>query len=153
MTYTVRFAHMDKAPAWKEGDHLTEGDTVGIMGTSGQSTAIHLHIDCVAGKQTEHFLLSDMANGKQMPNKRQLDYFIDAGLFGVLPVITTAYADPDYTKQFGKIHYAYDVVPVDRKKTKDHYEIKWNRSKTGLVTLVEYDPHGYGHCIYIAFDA
>lgn len=152
MKYTVRFAHMKDAPAWKVGDTIKRGDVIGIMGTTGKSTATHLHIDCVEGEIKEPFMLNDMNKGKPKPDKNQLFFFIDDELFGIAPEITTGYNDPDYFATFGKWHPAYDVVPIDRHATKTHYPIHWNRSYHGIVSLIVDEPKGYGHCIYITYD-
>lgn len=152
MKYTVRFAHMKNAPLWKVGDILKYGDVIGTMGTTGQSTALHVHIDCVVGQVNKPFKLTDIGT-KFAPSKRQLDYFIDQGLFKVKPIITTQFLDPEYKKEFGKDHPAYDVVPEDRKLSEKHFDIHWNRSMIGTVELVVFQPESYGNCIYISFDA
>lgn len=152
MKYTVRYAHLEKAPEWEVGDVLKRGDVVGVMGSSGQSTATHLHIDCVKGSHDKPYTLKDIANGMPEASTHELFYFIDSELFGVLPVVTTQFDDTDYLLKYGKLHKGYDVVPNDRKITREHYAIHWNRSKIGTVSLVVDDPKGYGHCIYIVFE-
>lgn len=152
MKYTVRFAHLEKAPSWKVGDTVNRGDIVGVMGSSGQSTAAHLHIDCVKGAHDKPYTLKDIANGNPEASTHELFYFIDSELFGVLPVVTTQFDDTEYLLKYGKLHKGYDVVPNDRKTTRDHYAIHWNRSKIGTISLVVNDPKGYGHCIYIVFE-
>lgn len=151
MKYTVRFAHLAEPPKWKIGDKLTRGNMIGIMGSTGQSTAAHLHIDCVVGEIKTTFKLIDIGT-RYAPDQKQLDYFIDNELFGVKPVITTSFLDPEYKKLFGKDHPAYDVVPIDRKEKEAHNHIYWNRSIPGVVSLIVNQPQGYGHCIYITFD-
>ncbi len=152
MKYTVRFAHLESKPKWKVGEVLTRGDIVGIMGTTGQSTALHLHIDCVEGEQKQPYKLIDLSNGNKVSSSHQLFFFIDKELFGVDPVITTEYNDTEYLKTYGKLHRGYDLVPSDRHQTREHYAIHWNRSKEGIVSLVVDDPKGYGNCIYITFE-
>jgi hypothetical protein len=152
MKYTVRFAHLEKEPEHKIGDRIRRGETIGIMGSSGQSTAIHLHIDCALGEQRRSYQLYDMDTIIR-PSPKQLLYFIDKDLFGVEPVITTPYAELEYFQQRAKVHHGFDVVPENRKTSKDNYKIKWNRSSIGTVSLVVDDPKGYGHCIYIIFEA
>lgn len=153
MKYTVRFAHMDNHPKWNPGDTIKRGDIVGVMGDSGTGTAAHLHIDCVFGEVKNHFSLNDMTSGKPKPCKRQLDFFIDNELFGTIPVITTKYDDMEYYNTYGKHHPAYDVVPNDRHKTKEHFPIHWNRSMIGTVCRVESNDPGYGNCVYASFEA
>lgn len=111
MKYTVRFAHLATSPKWKAGDKINRGDIVGVMGTTGQSTAAHLHIDCVVGAQYKTYKLSDIGKSK-IPDHKQLTYFIDRELFGVLPIITTSFMDEKYKEQFHKDHPAvWNGVP------------------------------------------
>lgn len=152
MKYTVRFAHLRSAPNWKAGDIINRGDIIGIMGNTGASTGAHLHIDCVEGEQKSRYTLTMIDKGNPKPNKNQLFFFIDDELFGVEPYLTTGYDDPDYFATYGKWHKAYDVVPVDRRKTGEHFVIHWNRSYPGIVSLIVDEPKGYGHCIYITFE-
>jgi len=160
MKYTVRYAHLESKPNWKVGDILKRGDVIGIMGTTGDSTAPHLHIDCVEGEQKQTYKLVDLSNGNKISSSHQLFFFIDKELFGVDPVVTTQYDDTEYLMKRGKLHRGYDIVPFDREHwenkkligTKDHYAIHWNRSKVGTVSLVVDDPKGYGNCIYITFE-
>jgi hypothetical protein len=150
---------MAEKPKWKVGDEIKRGDIIGIMGTTGQSTANHLHIDCVVGVQNKPYKLGDIGT-RFAPDQKQLAYFIDAELFGVDPVITTGFLDPEYKKTYNKDHPAYDVVPKDRERwvngkltgTKDHFAIHWNRSMIGTVELVVYQPESYGNCIYVSFE-
>ena len=152
MKYTVRFAHMKEAPKWKRGDTIKPGDVIGIMGTSGQSTAAHLHIDCAQGEHTRLYQLADY-DGAVNPAPRQLLYFIDRDLFGVDPVVTTGYADLEYFVTRKKVHHGFDVVPCDRKTSIAHFAIHWNRSCTGIVSAVLDEPGSYGHCLYVTFEA
>lgn len=151
MRYTVRFAHMKEAPKWKRGDVIKPGDVIGTMGTSGQSTAAHLHIDCAQGEQTRLFQLVDY-DVSINPAPRQLLHFIDKDLFGIAPVITTGYADHEYWTSRGKVHHGFDVVPIDRRTTQAHYNIHWNRSVNGIVSAVLDEPRSYGHCLYVTFE-
>ena len=151
MKYTVRFAHLMYKPDFEVGHILKRGDIIGTMGTTGQSTAKHLHIDCIAGDVRYPFKLGDIGK-KYRPDKEQLDFFIDDELFGIKPFITTDYLDKAYKQVFGKDHPAYDVVPSDRFESTKHHEIHWNRSYLGEVVLVLYQPESYGNCVYVMFD-
>ena len=153
MTYTVRYAHLESSPCWQYGEQIHRGDIIGRMGSSGQSTAAHLHLDGAEGAPEHLYSLVDMEAGDPKPIPlRQLLYFVDAELFGVEPLVTTGYADPDYFTKRQKIHLGFDLVPIDRKQTTKHYNIHWNRSTHGTVTRVGYDGKGYGHHIYISFE-
>lgn len=147
MKYTVRFAHLEHVPELDIGDVLRRGDIVGIMGSTGQSTGAHLHIDCVVGDVRKTFKLADIGT-RYAPAQKQLNYFIDSELFKCKPVITTHFMDSTYRKQFRKDHPAIDVVPFDATKKL----IYWNRSFIGTVTNVVYQPESYGHCLYVMFD-
>jgi hypothetical protein len=153
MIYTVRYAHLAERPLFPVGKIIRRGDVVGTMGSTGKSTGAHLHIDCVEGMHTSRYTLADIEKGKPLPAARQLNLFIDKELFDIKPEITTYYCDYRYQIAFGKIHPAYDLVPIDRNVTKQHHNIRWNRSMPGRVTHILDDPAGYGHCLYIAFDA
>jgi len=168
MKYTVRFAHMEKAPAWKVGDTIKRGDVIGRMGTSGQSTAAHVHMDVVEGFQVARYQLKDIeADSPKAAPPRQAALFLtkdaDKGyeLFGITPIVTTHMADPEYLESLGKIHFHYDVVPEDRERwvkgvkvgSKAHFDIHWPRSAEGKILRVDYDEKGYGHCLYVGFEA
>lgn len=153
-TYTVRFAHLAEIPIQKIGDIIFRGDKVGRMGNTGQSTADHVHTDVIEGLVDKIIRLEEIGyeEGKSyLPNIKQLNYFIDDELFGIGPVITTYFYDPEYKVKYRKDHPGYDLVPSDY-DTMDHYNIYWNRSKTGIILAVGYDA-GYGNYILIGFEA
>jgi murein DD-endopeptidase MepM/ murein hydrolase activator NlpD len=152
LKYTVRYAHLEPKAIWKPGDLIIRGRKIGTMGNSGKSTAPHLHIDCVEGEQPTNWRLAHMEDSHVLPSPRQLNWFIDNELFGVYPHITSYYNDPRYFHNFGKVHLAYDIVPIDRHDTKAHWDIYWNRSMGGKVLDVGYD-NGYGNYILITFEA
>lgn len=153
MFYTVRYAHLKDLSNYKVGDSIKPKQLIGIMGSTGQSSAAHLHIDCVEGKQSVRYTLGQIEEGVYKSSPRQLNYFIDDDLFKIQPVVTTYYADFSYQKQYKKIHHGYDVVPTNRHSTTANFNIYWNRSMKGTVTnLLNNDP-GYGNCIYICFEA
>jgi hypothetical protein len=151
MKYTIRFAHLKEKPKHKAGDTIKKGDIIGTMGSTGQSTDRHVHADCVEGEQKKPYKLAAIGTSL-VSSKKQLDLFIDDELFGVQPFITTQYMDDKYKEQFGKDHPAYDIVPIDRHYCKDHFNLHWNRSINGKVSLIVDDPAGYGNCIYITFE-
>lgn len=150
MKFTVRYAHLEK-PLVQAGDTVKEGDAIAVMGSSGQSSAAHLHIDCVEGEFVSIYSQYDIEQGNPRPAPRQLNYFIDDGLFKTTPHITTFYADYNYQLEHKKVHFGYDLVPFNRRITQDNFMIYWNRSMIGRVTQVVNDPKGYGNCIYIVF--
>lgn len=161
-TYTVRFAHLEELPIAKPGDVIFEGDKVGEMGSTGKSTANHLHIDVVESLIKHIIRLKEIGyeEGKSYrPNIKQLNYFIDKELFGIKPLITTYFYDPQYKIDWDKDHPGYDVVPIDRLEKsrytdlkKEHFSIYWNRSKIGTILATGFDK-GYGFYILIGFEA
>lgn len=152
MKYTVRYAHLERIPMWKPGDGIQKGRKVGRMGNTGQSTAPHLHIDCVEGEQLTNWRLTDTEKNLLQSAHKQLNWFIDDELFGTDIHITSYYNDPIYFHRFGKVHLAYDVVPENRHQTRDNWDIYWNRSAVGICLAVGHD-RGYGNYILIGFEA
>jgi hypothetical protein len=122
------------------------------MGSTGNSTAAHLHQDTVQGLHARRYIQAEIEAGNPVPSPRQAAYFIDSDLFGINPVITSGYADPGYLAEFHKLHMGFDVVPEDRQETDKHFWIHWNRSMTGRVLWILDDPDGYGYCLYIGFE-
>ena len=154
-TYTVRFAHLEEIPIPKVGNIIFRGDKVGRMGSSGQSTANHLHIDVVEGLINKIIRLKEIGyelENSYIPNIEQLNHFINEELFGIDPVITTYFYDPEYKIKYGKNHPGYDLVPKDRHKTNEHFNIYWNIPVTGIILDVDFDA-GYGNYILIGFEA
>lgn len=47
--YTTLYAHMDKKPLVKIGDEVSKGQHLGYMGTTGNSTGVHLHFEIYKG--------------------------------------------------------------------------------------------------------
>ena len=148
MKYTVRYAHLASTDL-KIGDMLSRGQKIGVMGSTGQSTGPHLHIDCIVGLCARRYTLHEIENGNPTPSPRQLNYFIDAELFDCPPIVTTPYADYQYQRDLDKVHCGYDVVPSKKENT----TIYWNRSAKGTVIDKLVNDPGYGNCIVIAFDA
>lgn len=152
--FTQRLAHLEYKPHYKPGDLIYQNNLVCRMGNTGQSKWPHLHTDCIYGYVDKIIRLKYIGDDKEYkPCKKQLGYFIDKGLFKVEPYITTPYLDPEYEKVFGKKHPAIDLVPIDRHKTNKHFDIYWNRTKTGHVLAVGFDKGGYGNYILIGFEA
>jgi hypothetical protein len=126
------------------------------MGSTGDSKFNHLHIDVIESLIDRIIRLEEIGYEKEQsykPNIEQLNYFIDDELFGIKPIITTYFYDPQYKKDRGKNHGAYDLVPEDRHRTEDHFSIYWNRSKTGVILKTGFDKIGYGNYILIGYEA
>lgn len=153
-TYTVRYGHLEALPEYKKSDVIFRGDKIGRMGTTGQSQHKHLHIDVIESLIDRIIRLKDIGyeDESYRPNIEQLNYFIDSELFDTQIYITTYFYDPDYKKLFGKDHPGYDVVPKDRHETRKHFDIFWNRSKSGIVLDVGFDEVGYGNYILVGFE-
>lgn len=158
MIYTARYAHLEAKPKHKKGSIIKPEQKIGRMGTSGQSTAIHLHFDLIQSKNPGrvyrlkelHNFISDLPALMQ-----QHAYFLDIGIFRTFLFIPTYFGDPDYYNAYDeyKFHPGYDLVPHDRHDTTEHFDISWNRTFPGLVTDIGYDKLGYGHYITIQYEA
>ena len=147
LRYTVRYAHLEKKPPYLVGDTIRQGYIIGKMGSTGKSTADHLHIDVVENWQRAMYRLSEMDAGNPKPCRLELDFFMDDAMFDYPHEITTGYNAEDYDGP----HPCYDVVPMDRKKTKEHYYIYYNRSFNGIVLFNGYDS-GYGNVILVGYE-
>lgn len=151
MKFTVRFCHLSEVYV-SVGDIVKTGDKIGRMGNTGCGTGAHLHTDCIDGARGESYSLAMMESGIVKPALRQLNYFIDDGLFGTPLLITTPIADADYQRDWHKLHLAYDVVPKDRKRTNKHWDVLWNRSMQGRILSIG-ENAGYGKYVHIGFEA
>jgi len=150
--YTVRYAHLELPSLLVEGDLVMSGDIIGKMGNTGSSTATHLHIDVLEGFVNRIIRLSEIGYEQEeyAPNLKQLNYFIDEGMFDFEIFITTYFGDPNYPSAY--IHYAYDVVPENRHMEPGRNSlIYWNRSKTGVTLKTGFD-NGYGNYVLIGFE-
>lgn len=148
--FTVRFAHLAEKPALKLGQVVRAGDFIGTMGATGSADGAHLHLDVVRGLQAHRYNLAAIEAGTPAADPRQAALFVDDGLFGTEPEITTGYADPGYLADYKKLHLAFDLVPKNRRR--ENYGIRWNCSAPGrVVAILENDP-GYGHCVSIAYE-
>lgn len=147
--YTARYAHLRYPVHHEVGEFLSRGDTVGIMGNTGQSTGAHLHIDVVRGRVEDMYRLQDIRCGRLEPDFEQLSYFIDEELGGGSFKVTTY--PYDYRYKIGgkgwKAHPGYDIV-IERGAPK----IYWNRSMSGEILKKGFDA-GYGNFVQIGFQA
>jgi murein DD-endopeptidase MepM/ murein hydrolase activator NlpD len=147
-SYTVRYAHLRFKTHHKEGDTIGRGEVLGFMGSTGQSTGPHLHIDVVRGRHEHMYRMHNIACGDLEPDFEQLSYFIDEELGGGQFRVTTYPYDYRYVIDGKwKAHPGYDVVleePLGK--------IYWNRSMAGVVAKCGFD-HGYGNFIQIVYQA
>lgn len=162
MLHQARYAHLEYLPCYKVGDEISRGDKIGTMGSSGKSSAAHLHFDLIQAETAAELksinqtiyrlyqipgLISDLSRIMD-----QYNYFIDDELFGVEPVVTSYFGDPFYPSvEAFQFHPAFDLVPQNRHVTKRNFDIHWNRSVPGRVEKVESDPSGYGNFICISY--
>lgn len=149
---TVRFCHLAEKPLFNVGEVITSRQIIGIMGNTGQSYAPHVHMDIAKGWIDRVYRQSDFTAGAVDADLDEFPYFIgDDWLFGVEAYITTFPHDPRYIIDgVWKDHWGYDVVPVDRHKTIDHWALHWPRSFEGFVLRNDYDL-GYGYILNIGY--
>lgn len=154
MIYTVRFCHLAAPTDLSIGTKVTRGAILGTMGNTGLSTGAHVHIDVVEGVHSEYYTLMDIErNSPKAAPPRQALYFADRELFNHPILITTAYADADYFAHYGKVHFGFDCVPMDRHSSADHWQIHWPRSMPGTVIHIGWSPKGYGHFVSLTYEA
>ena len=133
------------------GSIIYQDKPIGVMGSTGLSSAAHVHTDCVRGYIPRVYRLNEIAFDSD--TIQQLNYFIDDGLFKTKLIITSYFGDPDYKDSKGRwiFHPAYDIVPLNRHKTKSNYTIYWNRTMPGLILSTGFDD-AYGNYVNIGFD-
>ena len=155
--YTYRIAHLELIPEIDVGDIIQPDQKIGRMGNTGKSKWPHLHQDVIHGFITKIVRLKQIGYEPRhiyTPSIEQLNHFTDKGLFHYPLIITTPYYDPQYKIDWKKDHPAYDVVPEDRKRTTDHFDIYWNRTKIeGILLFKGFDYQGgYGNYALIGFE-
>ena len=157
MRYTRKFAHFENLPDLKIDQIIKRGDKIGRMGNTGKSSANHLHTDLRKGFHGKIWRLSEIEIDRDHAEKSMT--FLNHYLFGIKPHITSYYCDPTYIDKNGNwiFHPGFDVVPIDRHKTKDHFDVFWSEGFPGQVLFVGKDfkdlSIGYGYTVLIGFDA
>lgn len=148
--WTSLWGHMEEESPLKIGQLVYPGDYIGHMGSSGKSTANHCHLGLISGIRSFLFKMKDVEVSEELI--QQLGYFVeDEAIFHVETHITSYFGDPIYRKRFGVFHKGYDIVPIDRFQTEDHFGMHWPRTKTGQVMNIGYDKEGYGHYVLISY--
>lgn len=148
---------MAELPNYAVGDVLIKGDKIGRMGSTGKSSANHVHHDLVKGHIAYIYRLHEIMGFFSTVEEvdiimQQYQYFIDEFLFGVEPVVTSSFGDPLYfNRGKWKFHPAYDLVPIDRHNTDKHFDFFWNRTPDGTVLALGFDD-AYGNYINIGYE-
>ena len=145
--YTALLGHMESDSPLSVGEEVKEGDKIGRMGSSGKSTAPHLHLGVLDGIRATIFRMSSVPVSERI--LQQLAYFLeDKKLFNYENEITFSFFDPRYQK-----HRGYDVVPKNRhKEPGKNFDMFWPRTKKGTVLNKGYD-EGYGYYILIGYES
>ena len=151
MRFTVRFCHLELISNMPKGSIIYPDKPIGVMGSTGSSSAPHVHTDCVMGFLPRVYRLHEI--DFDIDTIKQLTYFIDDELFKTKLLITSYFGDPDYKNSEGEwvFHPAYDVVPLNRHKSKSNYTLYWNRSMPGIILSTGFD-NGYGNYVNIGFE-
>jgi murein DD-endopeptidase MepM/ murein hydrolase activator NlpD len=148
--YTVGFSHLEKQSPLEVGSIVTPDQFLGVMGDTGASQGVHLHIDVAEGLIESRWHVRDCEARRVIICPEQIDYFIaigeDEGLFHCKPVVTHCFMSRAYELRQIKKHYGVDVVP----EKIDFKNIFWNRTKKGIVLENGFD-NGYGWYILIGY--
>ena len=143
MIYSTIYGHLESFSTFLSvGKNLENGDIIGIMGDTGQSTGPHLHLQTVEGTHTAPWSLIDK---KIKPSATQTNYAAQ-DIFGYgAPWTTTPWSCEEYFANYRKWHFALDIVPDHTNQNQDN-SIMWTRSMLGEVIGLGAHP-GYG--IYV----
>lgn len=158
MITQARFCHLEFVPSYLPGDIIQRGQKIGRMGTTGKSSANHLHFDLIQCVQRHVYRLNEILTYVCDIEAllAQYSYFLrdkENELFKIKPVITSSFGDPFYTNG-GKFefHPAFDLVPENRHSDPGkNFDIFWPRSSDGHITAVGYDD-AYGYYICISYE-
>ncbi|MCB4756289.1 MAG: peptidoglycan DD-metalloendopeptidase family protein [Elusimicrobia bacterium] len=72
-TYTSRYGHLSRVMV-REGDHVSQGQYIGNVGSSGLSTGPHLHFEMLVNGSQKNFLRMDFPSASSVPNKFMGDF-------------------------------------------------------------------------------
>ena len=158
MQYTFTLAHLKEIKCYR-GQILTYGESIGVMGNTGESDGAHFHAEVVEGIHLTRWYNSHlMAQGNPKPSENQLAYFMTADFVdpynkdGVEIIIKTPFNDPGYYKLYKRPHPAIDMVAEDRKRTTAHHTGYWNRKKfSGRVVFTGFNKW-LGNHVCIGYD-
>jgi hypothetical protein len=110
-------------------------------------------MDIAESCQKHRYSLADLAAGNPKAAPAELLRFLNDRLFGIYPLVTTGFDDPDYLALYKKRHMGLDVVPEDRKSmAKAHYTLKWPLDVPGRVMAIYDRDPGYGYAVLIAYE-
>jgi len=73
-TYTTNYAHLSKISV-KRGQKVNQGDTIGLVGSTGLSTGPHLHYEMVKNGVKINPLREVLPPGEALKPEYQEDYF------------------------------------------------------------------------------
>ena len=106
------------------GDKGKKGTKICRISNKG-CDAIHLHHDIGIGHHKWQNL-SMLHSGAIKPDKDLMYKFAESkDVFKYEQHISTYYMEDGYFEKHGKYHPAIDSVPLDRKKSSEHYDVHW----------------------------
>lgn len=146
MTKTVLMGHFYKVYV-KEGQTLSKGDRIGLMGNTGVSYGEHVHLAVADSAQTDRWWL-DESIGKQV-SKQSTEAFLNSG--ALFEIDGKPYKNKITTEWLGyENHYAYDLIARYAPKLPD---VVWPMDKPGKVVQVKDDgDKRYGKVVLIQYD-
>ena len=145
MKITLLLAHLEQKSMYRAGDNILPGYHLGRMGSTGASTAAHVHMGNAIGYRGL-WRLRDVEEGDMKDCPRELNRFISEKFLKGIKV-TTPYCDYQYQKEYGKVHYGYDVSTRKRYP----WNIYWPIDEHGSVLAIGWDD-AYGNYILIGYE-
>lgn len=133
---TVLFGHLETFEV-KVGDVVKQGDKIGLMGNTGHSNGVHLHMTVADTEQNDIWWLADSPSVKC--SKASTDAYLAGGRAFK---DSKGWQDKEYTTGWlgYENHYAYDLVSANAEIP----YVVWSPKEFGKVVCVRDD----GNCRY-----
>lgn len=163
--YSVLMGHFKELNKnLKVGSVLEEGDLIGIMGSTGNSTGNHVHVTAAKGRVSRAFYRADYNNGSIVPLEAETNSFKSNKLFyhkGTYVPALVSYSDyyksnNDFYQWRGdRYHFGVDLITSNSYLDANRPEVRWPKKVKATVIAMGDDRNvtslGYGWWIVLHY--